>query len=144
MWEYNGEPYNPEDLDPKELYGFVYEIEDLDNGMKYIGKKFFWFSKILPVTKKRKRRQRLKIESDWRDYYGSSENLSEEVKQRGKDRFKRTILRLCKSKAECTYFEAKYQFEKDVLLREDYYNGWISARVRKSHLKALLIEENKL
>jgi hypothetical protein len=144
MWEYNGEPYNPEDLDPKELYGFVYEIEDLDNGMKYIGKKFFWFSKILPVTKKRKRRQRLKVESDWRDYYGSSENLSEEVKQRGKERFKRTILRLCKSKAECTYFEAKYQFEKDVLLREDYYNGWISARVRKSHLKTLLIEENKL
>ena len=144
MWIYEGEPYDPEELDPKELYGFVYEIEDLDNGMKYIGKKLFWRSKVLPVTKTRKRKKRLKVESDWRDYYGSSEVLTEEVQTRGKDRFKRTILRLCKTKAECTYFEAKYQFERDVLLRDDYYNGWISARVRKSHLRGLLLDENEV
>lgn len=140
MWYYNNEPYQPESIDPKEIHGFVYEIEDLDTGMKYIGKKGFWFSKTLPITKTRKRRKRLKVESDWKDYYGSGERILEEVSSKGKDRFKRTILRLCKTKAECTYYEAKFQFERDVLLRDDYYNDWISAKVRRAHLKTLLLD----
>lgn len=139
MWYYNNEPFQPEELDPKQIYGFVYEIEDLDTGMKYIGKKLFWFNKTLPITKTRKRRKRLKVESDWKDYYGSGERILEEIASRGKDRFKRTILRLCKTKAECTYYEAKYQFERDVLLRDDYYNDWISAKVRRAHLRTLLL-----
>lgn len=140
MWYYNEEPFEPENLDPKEIHGFVYEIEDLDTGMKYIGKKGFWFKKTLPITKTRKRRKHLQVESDWKDYYGSGERLLAEVNERGADRFKRTILRLCKTKAECTYYEAKYQFEKDVLIRDDYYNDWISAKVRRNHLKTLLSE----
>lgn len=140
MWLYNGKPYEPEELDPKEIYGFVYEILDLDNGKKYIGKKFFWRAKTLPITKTRKRRKRLKVESDWKDYYGSSEVLKEQVSTRGTDRFERTILVLCKTKAECTYYEAKYQFERDVLLRDDYYNDWISAKVRRAHLGGIQYE----
>lgn len=139
MWLYEGNPYEPEELNPKEICGFVYEIEDLDNGKKYIGKKQFFASKKLPANKTRKRAKRLKVVSNWKDYYGSSKVLTEEVEARGKGRFKRTILRICKTKAECSYYEAKYQFEFDVLLSEDYYNDWISVRVRRAHLKALLL-----
>ena len=143
-WLYENTLFDPDESFLEEYQGFVYQITELDTGMKYIGKKLFWRAKVLPITKTRKRRKRLKVESDWRDYYGSSEVLTEEVDSRGKDRFKRTILRLCQTKAECTYFEAKYQFERDVLLREDYYNGWISARVRKSHLKGLLLDKKEV
>jgi hypothetical protein len=139
-WLYNNKPYTPEGLDPKDIHGFVYEIEDLDNGKKYIGKKSFWATKTLPVTKTRKRKKRLKVESDWRDYYGSSETLKEEVSTRGTERFKRTILRLCKTKSECSYYEAKYQFETDALISDEYYNDWISVRVRRAHLKTLLLD----
>ena len=37
-WIYNGKDYEPNDLDPKKVHGFVYEITNLENGKKYIGK----------------------------------------------------------------------------------------------------------
>ncbi len=133
-WTYNGKEYNPKDLDPKKLYGFVYEIHNLDNNKRYIGKKFFWVRKTF--QKNLKRRKKL-VESDWKNYYGSSDLLLEDVLDIGTDRFERTILRLCKTKSECSYFEAKYQFERGVLESNDYYNAWIMVKVRKSHLTRL-------
>lgn len=133
-WEYNGHEYNPEELDPKKIYGFVYLIENLETGKKYIGKKFLFASKTRQVNKKKKR---YKVESDWKTYYGSSETLLEDVNRLGKDKFKRTILHLCTNKAECAYLEAKEQFERDVLLSDEYYNSWISVRVRKAHLNSM-------
>lgn len=133
-WIYNGYPYIPEDLDPKVLYGFVYEIQNTETEKKYIGKKFFWASKTYQRNLRRRRR---KVESDWKNYYGSSELLLEDIQSLGTSKFRRTILRLCKSKAECAYFEAKYQFEKDVLLSDDYYNAWIMVKVRRNHLRGL-------
>jgi hypothetical protein len=133
-WTYNGKEYNPKDLDPKKLYGFVYEIHNLDNNKRYIGKKFFWERKTF--QKNLKRRKKL-VESDWKNYYGSSDLLLEDVLDIGADRFERTILRLCKTKSECSYFEAKYQFERGVLESNDYYNAWIMVKVRKSHLTRL-------
>lgn len=124
--------YEPEDLDPKVTYGFVYLIENLDTGRKYVGKKFFWSMKSKQVKGKKKK---YKAESDWKKYHGSSGELTEDLEKYGKDRFKRTILHLCKTKAECAYMELKEQIERDALLREDYYNGWIQVRVRKAHLK---------
>lgn len=118
-------------------YGFVYLIENLVNGRKYIGKKFFYRRKILPVTKTRKRRKRLLVESDWKDYYGSSDELFKDIEEHGTHKFKRTILHLCKNKAECAYLEAYEQFVRGVLLSDDYYNGWISIKVRGSHLKGI-------
>ena len=135
-WLYEGKEYSPEELDPKKVYGFVYLIENLENGKKYIGKKFLFSSKTRQVNKKKKR---YKAESDWRDYYGSSETLLEDVQKLGKDKFRRTILHLCATKAECGFLEAKEQFERNVLLSEEYYNSWISVRVRKAHLKGLQI-----
>ena len=126
--------YVPKNLDPKILYGFVYEITNKDNGKKYIGKKFFWSVKSYQKNKKRKKK---KVESDWQDYYGSSELLLEDLNKIGNEQFDRKILRLCKTKSECAYFEAKYQFDYKVLESDEYYNSWIMVKVRKSHLNRL-------
>ena len=112
-------------IEPLDYWGFVYCIENLVTGKKYFGKKQFYFSKIKKIKGKRKR---YLIESDWKDYYGSSEKLLDEIKILGIDNFKRTILKLCMSKSMCSYYEAKYQFDNDVLLNpNDYYNEWILA-----------------
>lgn len=140
-WLYEGKEYEPEELDPKKTYGFVYLIENLETGKKYIGKKLLFASKTRQVNKKKKR---YKAESDWKTYYGSSESLLEDVAKFGKDRFSRTILHLCSTKAECSYHEAREQFERGVLLSDEYYNLWISVRVRKAHLKGLQINKTVL
>ena len=134
MWTYNDNEY---DETPEEYQGFVYIITELDTDKKYIGKKFFWKPKTLPVTKKRKRRVKTRVESDWRKYYGSSKEVQQLLELKGSDSFKRVILRLCKTKGECSYFEAKYQFDNDVLLRDDYYNEFIGCKIHSKHLKGI-------
>jgi len=131
MWLYEGKEFEPENLDPKELYGFVYLIENNITNKKYIGKKFFWSSKTRQVKGKKKR---YKAESDWRDYYGSNAVLAEEVKVSGADTYTRTILHLCRSKSECAYLEAREQFERNVIVSDEYYNDWISVKVTRRHL----------
>ena len=121
---------------PGEYQGFVYRITELDTGKMYIGKKNFWKPKILPKTKTRKRRVRTRTESDWKTYFGSSEEVKLLVEERADD-FKREILRLCKSKGEMTYFEMKEQFDRDVLFREDYYNEFIGGKIHSKHLKGI-------
>jgi len=113
-------------------YGFVYMITNLETNRKYIGKKLFYFSKTKQVKGKRKK---YKVASDWSTYYGSSEELQKDVVLYGKDKFKREILHLCKSKGECSYVEAKEQFAHKVMESDEYYNSWIMVRVRKSHIK---------
>jgi hypothetical protein len=130
MWYYNNEEFE----DIGEYVGFVYLITNLTNSKKYIGKKNFYFTKSKQVNGKKKR---YKVVSDWKDYYGSNKELAKDVEDLGKDAFKREILRLCKSKGEFGYFEAKYQFEHNVLESEDYYNSWIMCRIHKKHLTFL-------
>jgi len=113
-------------------YGFVYMITNLETGRKYIGKKLFYFSKTRQVKGKKKK---FKVVSDWPTYYGSSEELQKDVVLYGKEKFKREIIHLCKSKGECSYLEAKEQFAHNVMESDDYYNNWIMVRVRKSHIK---------
>jgi hypothetical protein len=132
MWTYDGKEF---DETPEEYQGFVYEITELDTGMKYIGKKFFWKPKKLPVTKTRRRAVRTRSESDWRKYYGSSTEVKMLVEKKGAANFKREILRLCKTKGECSYYEMKYQFERDVLLKPDeYYNAFIGGKIHRKHI----------
>ena len=135
MWTYNDNEY---DETPEEYQGFVYIITELDTDKKYIGKKFFWKPKTLPITKKRKRRVKTRVESDWRKYYGSSKEVQQLLELKGSDNFKRVILRLCKTKGECSYYEAKYQFDNDVLLRDDYYNEFIGCKIHSKHIKKQL------
>jgi hypothetical protein len=123
------------DTTPQEYQGFVYMITDLTNDKKYIGKKFFWKPKTLPITKTRKRRVKTRVESDWRNYYGSSKEVQQLVESNGKDKYKREILKLCLTKGECSYYEAKYQFEYDVLLNDEFYNELISCRIHSRHVR---------
>lgn len=131
-WLYKEDVFQEKDIG--ENYGFVYLITNLENDKKYIGKKFFYSSKTKTVKGKKKR---YKIFSDWQTYYGSNTELQNDVKMLGQDRFKREILHLCKTKSECSYLEAKEQFNQNVLESADYYNSWIMVRVRKSNLKTL-------
>lgn len=130
MWFYNGEPI--ESIDDK--YGaFVYCITNLTNGKQYIGLKLTKFSKTKKVKGKKKK---YKVESDWRDYWSSSEDLKKEVEVLGVDNFKREILYFCLNKGTANYLEAREQFDRRVLENPDrYYNGIINCRVHKSHIK---------
>jgi hypothetical protein len=121
--------------DVEDYYGFIYLIENLVNGKKYIGRKYLTKAGYKTVKGKRKK---LRVESDWRDYYGSSTSLKEDIDLYGKDNFRRTILRLCKSRGECNYFETKYIFDTDAILDPKYYNSWVSCKIQASHVKALL------
>jgi hypothetical protein len=129
-WQHNGIDFT-EDL-IGDNYGFVYQITNLTNNRKYIGKKFFYSSKTKQVKGKKKK---YKVQSDWQTYYGSSDSLMKDVLELGHENFSREILHLCRSKGECGYLEAKEQFVRGVMESEDYYNTWIMVRVRKSHIK---------
>lgn len=136
QWIYNEEPFEPAQLE--DWAGFVYLITDLENGKKYVGKKNFWSTRRLPPLKGQKRRRVKKLESDWRTYYGSNEEVKLLVEQAGNKRFKREILRLCKTKGEMSYFEAKEQFDREVLFRDDYYNEFIGCKIHSKHVKNCL------
>jgi hypothetical protein len=137
MWLYNNEQVN--EL-PEDCVGFVYLITNLTNDRKYIGKKLAKFSKtttktvILKNGNKKKKKIRSKIDSDWLEYYGSSIELNKDIETLGKENFTREILFFCKSKAECSYVEAREQFGRKVLESTEYYNGQISVRVHGSHI----------
>jgi len=132
MWVYNNKEFNET---PDEFQGFVYMVTEKDTGKKYIGKKFFWKPKTLPITKTRKRRVRTRAESDWREYYGSSKEVQSLVESKGKDNYKREILRLCRTKGECSYYEAKLQFQYDVLLSDEFYNEFIGCKIHAKHIR---------
>jgi len=131
MWTYKNKEFN----DPGDNYGFVYIITNTTNDKKYIGKKFFWSIKRKTVNKKKRR---IKVESDWKNYWSSSEEVKKDVKELGKDKFTREIIHLCKSKGVANYLEAKEQFLRTVLEdNEKWYNGIINCRVNKTHIKLL-------
>jgi hypothetical protein len=125
---------------PEDCVGFVYLITNTVTGRKYIGKKLAKFAKTsYKVVKqkngiKKKKKIRSKVDSDWRDYYGSSDELSKDVTTLGKENFTREVLHYCTSKAHTSYLEAKEQFDRKVLETTDYYNGHISVRVHGSHI----------
>ena len=133
-WHLEGRQYNPEEDELSKYVGFVYLITERDTGKKQIGKKFFWSKRRLPPLKGKSRKRTVVKESDWKDYYGSSEHLKALVEQKGGDAYYREILHLCKTKGECSYLEAKEQFLRDVLLREDYYNEFIGCKIHSKHL----------
>ena len=125
---------------PDDCVGFVYLITNTVTGRMYIGKKLAKFAKTtyrvvkLKNGTKKKKKIRGKIDSDWRTYYGSSDELLKDIAQLGPENFRRDILFYCKSKAETSYIEAREQFSRRVLESKDYYNGQISVRVHGSHI----------
>ena len=140
IWTYQQQPL--EEI-PEGYIGFVYLITNLNTGQKYIGKKLAQFKKTRPPLKGKKLKRRSTVESDWRDYWGSSERLQADVGTLGPENFTREILYLCKSKAEMSYLEAREQFERRVLETDDYYNGIINVRVGGSNILRQRLEEQK-
>ena len=126
---------------PEDCIGFVYLITNKLSGRKYIGKKLAKFSKTtyrvvkLKNGNKKRKKIRSKIDSDWQLYYGSNDQLNKDIEALGADNFTREILFYCRSKAECSYIEAREQFNHKVLESDDYYNGQIVCRIHGSHIK---------
>lgn len=116
---------------PEDAFGFIYEITNNTNNKKYIGKKQMKRRIKRPPLKGKKRKRIDFVESDWKTYTGSSDSLNSDIAKLGLDQFSFKILKFCKNKFELAYTEAKMQFDKEVLLKEEYYNGIINVRLPK-------------
>jgi len=138
-WTYLGKPFESEDIN--EYYGFIYRITNTVNGFDYVGRKYFTTIKKRPPLKGKKNKRRETVETDWKEYWGSSPRLQADIDKLGKDKFTREIIHLCESRGETNYLEAYYQFKEDVLLRENNYNGIIQIRLGKNSVKDLKINK---
>ena len=112
-------------------FGFVYLITHIPSGRKYIGKKFFSKAGYKQVKGKRKK---IRKTSDWEKYWGSNKELQEEVKVKGEFEYSREVLHLCKTRSECSYYETYEIFVRHALLDTNYYNSWVTCKIRKDHL----------
>lgn len=129
MWIYQEKEFTEI---PEKMIGFVYKITNLVDGRQYFGKKLFYFSRVKVIKKIKKK---IKIESDWKEYYSSSEDLKLDVEKLGRDNFKREILFFCKNKGAMSYLESKLQFVHEVLENPTlYYNKQIQCRVHHTHV----------
>jgi len=136
-WTYLGKTFESEDIN--NYYGFIYRITNTTNGYDYIGRKYFTTIKKRPPLKGKKNKRRETVETDWKEYWGSSPRLQADIDTLGRDKFTREIIHLCKSRGETNYMEAYYQFTEGVLLREDNYNGIIQIKLGKNSVKGLKI-----
>ena len=129
-WRYNGKDFDGTDIG--DYYGFVYCITNRESGKKYIGRKYF-YSKRKPRGKVR----RVTIESDWKKYYGSSDELNQERKTLGNLSYDRVILSLHKTKGMVNYEETRQLFINNVLTESltdgspAFYNSNILGRYMK-------------
>jgi hypothetical protein len=133
-WHYNGDIFT-EDMIGKAI-GFVYEITNLVNDRRYIGRKLFTKAKSKVNNGKT---IKSRVASTWMTYYGSSEELNEDVKKYGRDSFHRIILHLCYNKSDLNYLETYHIFHSGSLLSDAYYNKWCSFKGSKKFIK---IEKN--
>lgn len=123
--------FSPNDEFIAQQYGFIYLITNTVTNKMYIGKKQMKTIKKRPPLKGRKNKRCEEIETDWRTYSSSSNDVNGDIEKYGKDKFKFQIIMFCTSKWELAYHEARLQFEYKVLLREDFYNGIINLRIPK-------------
>jgi len=135
-WTYQGSTFTTDDIN--DFFGFVYRITNLQSGKQYIGRKYFW-QKRKPRNGGRKRTS----ESNWKAYYGSSKELTEDRKLLGNQTFRREIISLHKTLGQVNYEETRQLFLNNVLTEasEDgtpkYYNSNILGRyMRKNYFNA--------
>lgn len=135
-WKYKNRDFTEV---PKEMEGFVYIIINITNNKKYIGKKNFWERRKDPKTGRRKKK-----ESSWKKYFGSCQELKNDVKSLGEDKFHREILYLCPHKKSMSYYETYEQFKRQVILSDEYYNYNLEGKFFKSEKENIyeLVEIN--
>jgi|LakMenEpi03Aug12_release.lakeMendotaPanAssembly.Ray.scaffolds.fasta_scaffold1320619_2 hypothetical protein len=138
MWTYQGEPFDPEEA--KNWFGAVYIICNTVNNRKYIGRKCFTAAGRKTVKGKVKK---IRKDSDWLTYYGSSDELKADIERLGKDQFTREIVKLVKTRGELAYWESKYIFDTEAILRSSYYNGWVTCKISSGHVKSLWIDDKE-
>lgn len=123
----------PDELNEKEHAGFVYLIENLITGRKYIGRKYLWSTTRKPV-KGKVRRKKVTKESGWRTYQSSCPELIEDIAKLGIENFSFTVLSIHNKRSKVNYEELRQQFVHDVLYaklpdgKPAYYNGNIASR----------------
>jgi hypothetical protein len=133
MWLYNGKEIGDDDING--YASFVYIITNLENNKRYIGKKIFKSIQRKKV-KGKTRKKKVEKESDWKSYYGSNLMLIADLNLLGPDKFRREIVKLCKTRGTASYWEAKLQMQHEVLEKPDlFYNDWIFVKVHRSHIK---------
>jgi len=127
MWFYQDKVIdNIEDM-PKGTFGFIYEVQHIPTGRRYLGKKVLQFNRTLPPLKGTKRKRKVVKESDWKTYYGSHKEIKDLIKENKQDEFRREILMYVSSKKLLTYYETKFLFIKEVL--EPNGNSYINDNI---------------
>ena len=140
-WLFNNSEFKLEDLPDENIMGFVYLITNTKTNKKYVGKKILYNTIKRPPLKGKKRRRISKVESDWKEYYGSNEVLKQEASI-DKSIFKREILHFCYYKTEMSYLETEELFKRGVLLSDEYYNGWITCKITRRGLDGIAIRRS--
>jgi len=130
MWTYRGDVFDGSVIEDDGCIGFVYLITNETTGMKYIGKKLFTKSK---TYQKNKKKRRMRVESDWMTYTGSNAQLNEDVDNG--DQITKEILHLCDSRGWCSYRETQEILNREAIQSDQYYNGWVSCKIQRSHIK---------
>ena len=134
-WTLDGREFTSDDIG--DFYGFVYRITNLSNGHDYVGRKYFNTVRKLKPLMGFKRKRKVIKETDWKEYWGSSKRLLEDIEKHGKHNFKREIICLCDTRGQTNYMEAKIQFEEDVLIKENNYNGIIAIKLGQGSINKL-------
>ena len=134
-WTLDGKKFTSDDIG--DFYGYVYRITNLVSGHDYIGRKYFNTVRKLNPLKGFKRKRKVTKETDWQEYWGSSKRLLEDIEKLGKANFKREIICLCETRGDTNYMEAKIQFDEEVLLNPENYNGIIAIKLGYGSVKNL-------
>jgi hypothetical protein len=116
-----------EEINPEKYFGFIYKITNKETGKFYVGKKVYWHNKKKKLTKKqlaelpptpgrKPTHEVVRVESDWKTYWGSNKQLLTDIKQYGEDKFECWIFKQCLTKKQLTYWEMHYQCKEEVLI----------------------------
>ena len=143
-WTYNGEVFENIEQFPEGSYGFIYKITRLSDGKFYVGRKNLHTERSKPLTKKelsehtgkgkKPTKKKVIAESDWKAYFGSEASLKVDVKEQGKDAYKREILFICMHKKQMTYQELRHQILEGCLESDNCFNGNILGKFWKKDI----------
>lgn len=115
----------------KDLFGFVYKIT-LPNGLWYIGSKQFYSKRKKKPLKGRVNARRSVVESDWKTYTSSSNQINEYIEKNSKEGIIFEIIELVYGgKFELKYCEMRHQVLKNCLFDDTCLNGIINVRLGK-------------